>query len=138
MKNIATQVEKYTDSLNAVIILANGTVPRITVGTDYALSFLSAISLRIPVKNVCSILTNLSSVLFQNFPGDAVPDILKTAPQFLLNNPVALQKKYLKLKSDQNMKTGWTDLPQLVKADEQRALEMLADLFDWLDGTTTL
>jgi len=135
MENIATQVEKHTNSITAVIILANGTVPRITVGTDSALSFLSAISLKIPIKNICSILSNTSSVLYQNFPGYTVPDILKAAPQFILNNPIALQKKYLKLKNDQSMKTRRTDLQKMVKADEQRALEMFVDLFDWLDGT---
>ena len=135
MKNITTQVEKYTESIKAVIILANGTVPRITAGTDYALSFLSAISLKVPVKSICSVLSNISSLLYQNFPGNTVPDILKGAPQFTLNNPVTLQKKYLKLKNGQSMKTGRTDLQQMVKADEQRALEMFVDLFDWLDGT---
>ena len=135
MENIATQVEKHTDSITAVIILANGTVPRITVGTDSALSFLSAISLKIPSKNICSILSNTSSILYQNFPGNTVPDILKTAPQFILNNPIALKKKYLKLKNDQSMKTRRADLQKMVKADEQRALEMFVDLFDWLDGT---
>ena len=44
MKSIITQIEKYIDSLTAVIILANGTVPRIAVGTDDALSFLSTFS----------------------------------------------------------------------------------------------
>ena len=42
-KSIATQIQQHIDSVNAVLILANGTVPRITVGTDYALSTLSAI-----------------------------------------------------------------------------------------------
>ena len=134
MENIATQLQKHTESITTVIILANGTVPRITVGTDSALSFLSAISLKIPIKNICSILSNISSVLYQNFTGNTAPDILKSGPQFILNNPIALQKQYLKLKNDQNVKTGWRDLPQLVKAAEQRALGMLVDLFDWLDG----
>ena len=131
MKSIIAQVKKYIDSITAVIILANGTVPRITVGTDDALSFLSTISPKIPVKHMCSILTNLPSPLSQNFPGNAFPGILI---QFVLDNPVALQKKYLKLKGDPNMKKESTDLRTMVKAGEQKALEVLVDLFDWLDG----
>ena len=127
MKNITIQIEKYIDSITAVIILANGTVPRITVGTDDALSFLSTISPKIPVKHMCSILTNVPSSLSQNFPGDAFPDILT---QFVLDNPVALQKKYLKLKDDPNMKKVSMDLRTMVKVGEQKALEMLVDLFD--------
>jgi len=134
MKSVTAQVEKYIESITAIIIVINGTIPRMTVGTDDALSFLSTISLKIPVKNICSILSNLSSALYQNFPGNTVSDVLKTTPQFLLNNPVALQRKYLKLKNDPIMKKGRMDLHKMVKADEQKALEMLVDLFDWLDG----
>ena len=130
-RSITAQVEKYIDSITAVIILANGTVPRITVGTDDALSFLSTISPKIPVRNMCSILTNLPSPLSQNLHGGAFLDI---PAQFVLDNPVALQKKYLKLKDDPNMKKEGMDLRTMVKAGEQKALEMLVDLFDWLDG----
>ena len=80
---------------------------------------------------MCSILTNLPSPLSQNFHGDAFPDILT---QFVLDNPVALQKKYLKLKDDPNMMKESMDLRTMVKAGEQKALEMLVDLFNWLDG----
>ncbi len=134
MKNIATQVEKHIDSITAVIILANGTVPRVTVGTNDTLSFLSAIPLKIPTKNVSCILTNISSAIYQNFPGNTLPCILKDAPQFLLNNPIALQRKYLKLKDDTTMKKGSMALRKMVRADEQKSLEMLVDLFEWLGG----
>ena len=60
--------------------------------------------------------------------------MLQDAPQFLLNNPIALQKKYLKLKDDPNMKKTKTELRKAVKAGEQSALRMLVDLYDWLDG----
>ena len=134
MKSIATQVERYIDTTTAVIILANGTVPRVTVGTDDALSFLSAISLKIPTKNISCILTNLSSAIYRNFPENTLPCILKGAPQFPLNNPIALQRKYLKLKDDTTMKKGSIDLREMVKAEEQKSLEMLVDLFEWLGG----
>jgi len=78
--------------------------------------------------------TNVLSPLHWNFSGDTIPEVLKDAPHFLLNNPVALQRKYLRLQSDQNMKKGKVALRREVKAGEQTALEMLVDLFDWLDG----
>ena len=131
MKNITIQIAKYIDSITAVIVLANGTVPRITIGTDDILSFLSTISPKIPVKHMCSILTNLPSPLSQNIPVNAFPDILV---QFVLDNPIALQGKYLKLKDDPNMKKESMDLRTMVKAGEEKALEMLVVLFDWLDG----
>jgi len=132
-KSIATQVKEHTDSVTAVLVLANGTVPGVTVGTSSALSALSTIFPRHPTNNVAFVLTNVSSPLYQNFSGDTVPGALKDAPHFLLNNPVALQKKYLKVKDDPNAKQGSTDPRDGLKADEQNTLEMMAELFHWLD-----
>jgi len=65
---------------------------------------------------------------------DTLPDVLTDAPQFLVNNPIALQRKYLKLKDDPNTRNERTHLREAVKASKQDALEMLVDLFDWMDG----
>ena len=115
-------------------MLANGTVPRITVGTDYALSTLSAIFGESLASNIAFMFTNVSSPLHWNFSTDTVPGVLKSAPHFLLNNPITLQKKYLKLKDVPNMKKGTANLRKEVKVGEENALEMLVDFFDWLDG----
>ena len=132
-KSIATQLEQHIGSVTAVLILANGTVPRVTVGTDYALSTLSAIFPQTLVHNISFMFTNVLSPLHWNFSPDTLPDRLKSAPHFLLNNPIALQKKYLRLRDHPNMKKGRAELRNAVKAAEQNALEMLVDLFDWLD-----
>ena len=133
-ENIATQIKSHLDSVTAVLILANGTVPRVTVGTDYALSTLSAIFPKSLASNTAFMFTNVLSPLHWNFSGDSIPDDLKHAPYFLLNNPVALQKKYFKLKDDPNMKKTTVDLRKAVKASEQNAMGMVVELFDWLDG----
>ena len=133
-QSIATQIQDHIDSVTAVLILANGTVPRVTVGTDYALSTLSAIFPKSLASNTAFMFTNVSSPLHWNFSGDTIPADLKNAPYFLLNNPVALQKKYLKLKDDPTMKKSKADLRKAVRASEQNAIGMVAELFDWLDG----
>ena len=128
-KNITTQIEKHITSVNAILILANGTVPRITVGTDYALSTLPTIFPNNVTKNIAFLFTNVSTPLSWNFSQDTIPKELKDAPQFLLSNPVALQKRYLDLKDD----PGETEMREEVKNGELRALGMLVYLFDWLD-----
>ena len=132
--SIATQIKKHIDSVNAVLILANGTIERITVGTDYALSTLSAIFPKTLAENIAFVFTNVPSPLAWNFSQDTVPRVLRDAPQFLLDNPIALQKKYLKLKDRPGMKKVEKDMRNHLKAGEQKALEMLVHLFDWLDG----
>ena len=133
-KSIATQIEHHIDSFSAIVILTNGTIPCITVGTDYTLSTLSTIFPKTMANNIAFMFTNVSSHLSCNFSQETIPEVLKDAPQFLLNNPVALQKEYLRLKDDPNMKAARTKMHKAVKAGEQSALEMLVDFFDWLDG----
>ena len=133
-RSIATQIKHHIDSVTAVLVLANGAVPRLTVGTDYALSTLSTILPKPLASNTAFLFTNVSSSLHWNFSRDALPDVLKDVPQFLLNNPIALQKKYSKLKDGPNMKSERANLRKEVESAEQNALEMLVDLFDWLNS----
>ena len=42
-QSIETETKNQIDFVSVVLVLANGTLPRVTVGTDYALSTLSAI-----------------------------------------------------------------------------------------------
>ena len=133
-KSIASQIKKHIDSVPAILVLANGTVPRVTVGTDYALSTLSTIFPETLASRVAFLFTNIMSPLHCNFSRDTVPDILKEVPQFFLNNPIAVQRKYLNLNENTDMKKRRAQFREAVNVAERDALEMLVDLFDWLDG----
>ena len=128
------QVQEHIDSVTAVLVLTNGTVPGVTAGTSYVLSTLSAILPQALVNHTAFLLTRVSSPLYENFSGGTLPDVLKDAPQFLLDNPIALQGSYLKLKDARNMKNWKAEMRKTVTTGEERALEMLMHLFDWLDG----
>jgi len=65
---------------------------------------------------------------------DTIPHVLKDANLFFLDNPIALQKKYLSLRDDSNMQRVMPEMRRAVLAGEEPALEMLVGLFDWLDG----
>ena len=101
---------------------------------DYALSALSALFPKTLAKNIAFLFSNSPTYLSLNFAQDAIPEILKGAPQFLLDNPISLQKRLLGFKDDLNKKKRKRETQKEVKNAEQRALEMLVDLFDWLDG----
>ncbi|KZV68359.1 hypothetical protein PENSPDRAFT_634475 [Peniophora sp. CONT] len=134
-RSIATQIQKHIDSVNAVIILANGTVPRITVGTDYALSTLSAMFPKSLANNIAFMFTNVANPLTWNFSDDTIPPPLKDAPKFLVENPIALQKRYDELKGTPKKKrTVLANMHKMVIDGEATALETLVEVFDWLDG----
>ncbi len=133
-KSIATQIHEHISTDSAVLILANGPIPRITAGMDYALSALSTLFSKTLAKNIAFIFTNSLTYHSLNFSQGVIPEILKDAPQFLFDNPIALQRKYLALKGDPKREKARMDLQRTVKRAEQPALEMFVDLFDWLDG----
>lgn len=129
-KSIETQIKAHIKFVSAVLVVANGTVPQVTAGTRYALSVLP----QTPTNNIAFVFTNVSSLMYLNFPQCAIPEVLKDAPQFLLDNPIALQRKYHKLMDNASMKKERTDFRRAVKAAEQETFRVLVDLFDWLVG----
>ena len=78
--------------------------------------------------------TKVSSPLDWNFSEDTLPVELRAVEMFLIDNPIARQKQYLVLKSDKNRKKLRMSMRKAVLAGEERALEVLVNLFDWLDG----
>ncbi len=133
--SIAHAIKDNISTLHAVIILANGTVPRLGVATDYALGTLSSIFPRTLAHNIGILFTNVPSPLSWNFDQNSLPGVLKgTAHQFLLDNPLALWKKYTTLRLQQNVNRRlMAKLEDSVRESYVKALEEVATLFDWLD-----
>ena len=100
---------------------------------DYALSALPALFPKSLAKNIAFLFSNVPTAASLNFPHDAIPKVLKDAPKFLIDNPIALQKNYLKQKGHMDQKT-LNKMKGSVKGAEQNALDTLVELFDWLDG----
>ena len=133
MTSITTEIQNHFDAVNAILILAIGSVPRITVGMNYALTALSALFPKSMANNIGFLLSNVSDEMYLSFPDDAIPNDLKHVPKFLIDNPIALQKNYLRQLDRMSERTA-KRRKALVKDAEQDALEMLVRLFDWLDG----
>jgi len=84
-------------------------------------------------NNIAFLFSNSPPAGSLNFPDDAIPKVLKHAPKFLIDNPIALQKKYLKQRGPMKLRTE-KEIKESVKRAEGDALETLVKLFDWLDG----
>ena len=135
--NIATQFKEHIDYVTAVLIVANGTVARLTTGVDYALTTLSALFPKTLAPNIAFVFTNIPNFVAQNFSIEAiVKEEVKDAPQFCLNNPCALQKKSVELELKNDTKRKPEKMRKSVESSEEEALETLVELFDWLDGLT--
>jgi len=132
--NIVTKIQKHIDTVNVILILANGTVPRLNVSTSYVLSTLSVIFPKTLATNIGFVFTNVPNVLAWNFVPTTIPEVLRDAPRFPFDNPIALQRKFISINNDPKMKKDKKQLRKTVEESEQKALGVLVDLFDLLDG----
>ena len=134
--NIAAQFKEHNDSVTAVLIIANGTVARLTTGIDYTLTTLSALFPKSLARNMAFVFTNITNPLVVNFSEETIPTVLKDSPRFCLDNPCALQKKSLELKSERkaNKKKKQRKMRKYIENSEEETLGTLVELFDWLDG----
>ena len=133
---IASAIEESIPFVNAVIILANGTVERLGAATDYALTTLSSIFPRTLADNIGIVFTNVASPLSWNFDQGSLPDALRGIEnnQFLLDNPLALWKKLNEFcRQRKASKRAVAELESAVDEGHAKALRALSILFDWLD-----
>jgi len=132
--SIASAIEESIPFVNAVIILANGTVERL--GADYALTMLSSIFPRTLADNIGVVFTNVASPLSWNFDQGSLPDALRGMEnnQFLLDNPLALWKKLVQFSLQRKPnKRPLAELESSVNEGHNKTLRGLSLLFDWLD-----
>ncbi|KAM6499735.1 hypothetical protein JOM56_005243 [Amanita muscaria] len=133
--SIVGAIKDHIPTINAVLILANGTLPRLGPATDYALSTLSSIFPRSLADNIGILFTNVDDRLSWNFDQKSVPESLRNINrQFLVNNPLAKWKKYVELCSQQDLKKKeHAKLKGTIREAHERALAELVLVFDWLD-----
>ncbi|CCM07038.1 uncharacterized protein FIBRA_09357 [Fibroporia radiculosa] len=138
-ESIARAIRDHITVVNAVIILANGTVPRLGVATDYALSTLSSMFPKTLADNIGFLFTNVSSPLSWNFDEQSLPDALRNDHLYLLDNPVAMRDKYLgeKQKMERQRKPQkrlLNALEQSVEDGHKKALGEFVKIFDFIDS----
>ena len=138
-QSINTSIRDNIPEVTAVIILANGTNPRLGVATDYAITTLCSIFPRTLAQNIGILFTHVSRRDYLNFEVDMLPVELRGAKDFFIDNPLAMQKKYLKYraKAEAEGKIDENKMKKLknrVNQNHQTAVETLSEIFDWLDG----
>jgi hypothetical protein len=115
-ESIVRYIEQHVDSVSAVLILIDHLSLGPPFSTSYMWSVLSTILPKTLVNNTALIFTNYEdNFLYLALDLKFIPEALKSSPVFHLINPIAQPR------------SG-------VKDCEQRALEMLVKVFNWLDG----
>ena len=130
--SIAKAISDHIVTVNGILILANGTNPRLGIATDYALTTLASIFPRTLSDNIAIVFTNVSSPLSWNFDQESLPTVLRNARRFTLDNPMAMQRRFDKLKLTEKSDKTLSMLRKTVRHGEAAALDTLVDFFDWL------
>ena len=135
--SIIEAVTTVVTTVHAVIIVANGTLPRLGVATDYALWSLSGMFPRTLHQNFAIFLTNVPNALGCNFTQETLPPALQNEnyhPHWI-DNPVALWKNYKKIQEggdDDVDEEEMEDMKKDVRHSHKKALKELLKFFNWL------
>lgn len=134
-QSIAETIRDHIDAVHGVLILANGTVPRLGVATDYALTTLMSIFPRTLAQNITILFTNVTDVMNVNFEHETLPSSISRDHLLYLNNPLAMQKSLEKMRKQKKLTSQQLQKSRRsIQEAEGAALDTLVDMFDWLDG----
>lgn len=130
--SIVTAIRDHISEVTAVIIVANGTTPRLGCTSDYAISTLTSILPRSLANNISIFFTHVSTPLAWSFDPDILPVELRHTKRFLLENPIAMRKKYLAVAQQEDLEL-LEELEKAVNQSHRTALKALVNMFNWLD-----
>ena len=135
--SIVKAVTSTFPSVNAVLIVVNGTEPRLRAATDYALWSLSSMFPHSLAENIAILLTNVPNALMCNFRQEVLPDRLKGANfhPFYIDNPVALWKKSRETRPEQNPSVSHEEVEEIEKdvcRRHKKVLKEMVKFFDWV------
>ncbi|KAF8648199.1 hypothetical protein AX16_006338 [Volvariella volvacea WC 439] len=134
-KEINDAIKEFVTAIDAVIIMANGTVEKLGAATDYTLSVLAAMFPGSIIDNIGFIFTN-SSILTFNFRIDALRPELRQAKYWLLQNPLALYKNYENQVKNNTPEEILETHRDMLEANYHETVRTLNKFMKWLDERT--
>ncbi|CAE6518255.1 unnamed protein product [Rhizoctonia solani] len=128
-------IQELVTEIDGVMIVANGTVERLTLATDYTLNILATLFPRSIVDNIGILFTNTDAGgTGLNFQMHSLPSELRNVQYWCLNNPLSLYKNYSALKAGRGfVRNQESSQKRNIKINYKDAVEVLDDWLEWLD-----
>ncbi|KAF9256843.1 hypothetical protein L218DRAFT_880859 [Marasmius fiardii PR-910] len=132
---IANVIKEKIEVIDAVIILANGTVARLGAPTEYALNVVSGMFPHSIINNIAFIFTMVSDPTEFNFDRASLqPAELQKARLWSMNNPFARWVKYQEKLNEGGLDEDiLEDMDESVRRGYKKTINMLSQFFQWLD-----
>ena len=135
--SIAEAIRAEVQTLDGVIIMANGTLERVGPGVEYAIHTLSTMFPRSIVNIIGFLFTNVPDALSFNFQSNTLPEALRNAERWTIQNPVAQFVKYQETISGNSSRPPSEQkrraLQRLLHSNFAITMETLNSFFAWLD-----
>ncbi|KAG8711953.1 hypothetical protein FRC08_015215 [Ceratobasidium sp. 394] len=133
-EEINNAIQEFVSSIDAVVIMANGTVERLTVVTDYTLNIICSMFPRTIMDNIGFIFTNCDPLTF-NFDHESLQPELRESPAWVIQNPLAMLKNYNAPKVNKRFSANQIQkqMDQL-NAGYDETVETLNEWLAWLDS----
>ncbi|KAG8738670.1 hypothetical protein FRC10_006617 [Ceratobasidium sp. 414] len=130
-EEINNAIQNTVTTIDAVIIVANGTVQRLNVATDYALNVICSMFPRSIVHNIGFVFTNSSPGL-SNFDTSSLHPELRESLTWEIQNPLAILKSYRNAVA--NKRPSAPQVHKKVIASYDETIGTLNDWLGWLDS----
>ncbi|KAJ3822703.1 hypothetical protein F5878DRAFT_621643 [Lentinula raphanica] len=132
---IVKAIQRHFETVNAIIILANGSLYH-TMGVEFVIKTISHIFPHSIANNIAFVLTMVDDPTMIVFDRSYLPDELKDAKVWGINNPFSLWMKYQK-KIAENPRTLPEDfleeMNDSIHRDYPKTLTTLSEVFQFLD-----
>jgi energy-coupling factor transporter ATP-binding protein EcfA2 len=135
--SIAKAIQTLVDTIDAVIVMANGTVEQLGVATDYALNTISAMFPRSIVDNIGFLFTNVDTILSFNFQMSTLPEEVRSAQIWTIQNPLALYMRYQENVGAHVPENQLVSLRHLMGSNYDRTVDTIQSLMQWVDARAT-
>ncbi|GAW05162.1 hypothetical protein LENED_007002 [Lentinula edodes] len=135
MTAIVHAITENFDAIDAIVILACGHVPRLGLSTHYTMNALSNMLPKSLSDNVAFIFTMVSSTLMLSFDTNWLPQELRTAHTWSIDNPSSLWFKYQKRLTKEPLleEDLREDMKEISHRGFERATKTLSQFFQYLD-----
>ncbi|KAJ1304174.1 hypothetical protein OPQ81_008574 [Rhizoctonia solani] len=125
-------IQEFITTIDAVIIMANGTTERMLAATNYTLSTLTSMFPHSIINNIGFIFTHCE-LLTKNLDMGALPEELRGARNWTLENPLAFNKNYQREKDAGGNEALLEEGRQRLLTIYKNTVETLNDWLNWVD-----
>jgi len=131
--HINSVIQEFATSIDAVLILADGSGTRLGDVTDYTMSLVTSVFPQSMIENIGFVFTN-TDIFTWDFRMDSLPNVFHQSKHWLIQNPLALHNNYRKQAEKGATENSLLVLHRKLEDGYDKTVKTLCEWLQWLDG----